>query len=93
MEEAFKLIGDVGFPIVVAGAGGYFVFYTIKQLLQGVLGSIKNMAGIITALDNRIKTMNADVIRIDTLVSSALGVRPDIERIGRSNGKEDARKD
>ena len=37
MEEAFKLIGDVGFPIVVAGAGGYFVFYTIKQLLQGVL--------------------------------------------------------
>ena len=51
------------------------------------------MAGIITALDNRIKTMNADVIRIDTLVSSALGVRPDIERIGRSNGKEDARKD
>jgi len=37
--------------------------------------------------------MNADVIRIDTLVSSTLRIRPDVERIGRANGKEDARKD
>jgi len=26
-------------------------------------------------------------------MSSALGVRPDIDRIGRANGKEDARRD
>jgi hypothetical protein len=51
------------------------------------------MAGIITALDNRVKTMNADVIRIDTLVSSALGIRPDLDRIARADGKSDARRD
>ena len=69
MGDIFKLIGDLGFPIAVAFAGGYFVYLTIKLLLQGVLGSIKGMAGIITALDNRVKTMNHDVIRIDTIVS------------------------
>jgi hypothetical protein len=45
------------------------------------------------ALDNRVKTMNHDIIRIDTLVSNALGVKPDVDRIARADGKNDARKD
>ena len=93
MNEIFKIIGDLGFPIAVAFAGGYFVYLTIKLLLQGVLGSIKGMAGIIVALDNRVKTMNHDVVRIDTVVSNALGLRPDVERIARADGKNDARRD
>lgn len=93
MHEIFKLIGDLGFPIAVALAGGYFVHLTIKLLLQGVLSSVKGMAGIITALDNRVKTMNHDVIRIDTVVSNALGLRPDVDRISRADGKTDARRD
>jgi hypothetical protein len=76
MGDIFKIIGDLGMPVAAALAGGYFVYLTIKLLLQGVLGSIKGMAGIITALDNRVKTMNHDVIRIDTIVSNALGLRP-----------------
>lgn len=93
MDEALKLIGEVGFPMAAALGGGYFVFLTLKFILAGVMGSVKGLSGIIMALDNRVKTMNADVIRIDTLMSSALGVRPDIDRIGRANGKEDARRD
>jgi archaellum biogenesis ATPase FlaH len=91
--EFFKIIGDLGFPIAAALAGGYFVFLTIKLLLGGVLSAVKSMAGIITALDNRVKTMSHDVIRIDTVVSNALGLRPDIERISRADGKTDARRD
>ena len=93
MQNIFKLIGDLGFPIVAAIAGGYFVYLTIKLLLGGVLGSIKGMAGIITALDNRVKTMNSDVIRIDTVISNALGLKPDVDRIARADGKTDCRKD
>ena len=93
MNEIFKIIGDLGFPVAAALAGGYFIFLTIKLLLGGVLSSIKGMAGIITALDNRVKTMNHDVIRIDTVVSNALGLRPDVELISRADGKSDARRD
>ena len=93
MGEIFKIIGDLGMPVAAALAGGYFVYLTIKLLLQGVLGSIKGMAGIITALDNRVKTMNHDVIRIDTIVSNALGLKPDTDRIARADGKNDARRD
>jgi len=91
--DIFALISEVGFPIAAAMAGGYFVFLTMKFILDGVMDSVNSMKGIIMALDNRIKTMNHDVIRIDTLMSSVLGVRPDVARIARAQGKDDARKD
>ena len=93
MGEIFKIIGDLGFPIAAALAGGYFVYLTIKLLLGGVLSAVKSMAGIITALDNRVKTMSHEVIRVDTQISSALGLKPDLERLARADGKTDARRD
>jgi hypothetical protein len=93
MSEWFKLVAEVGFPIAAACAGGYFVFLTMKFILAGVMSSVKGLSGIITALDNRVKTMNHDVIRIDTLVSNAMGVKPDVDRIARADGKNDARRD
>ena len=69
MEQFFKLVADVGFPMAGACAAGYFVFLTLKFILEGVTDGVKGMSGIITALDKRVATMNHDVIRIDTKVS------------------------
>ena len=91
--DFFKLIAEVGFPIAAACAGGYFIFLTLKFILAGVMSSIQGLSSIITALDNRVKTMNHDVIRIDMVVSNALGLKPDVNRISRSDGKNDSRGD
>lgn len=91
--DFLKLSMEVGFPIAAALAGGFFVFLTLKFILASVTSDVKKLSLIIEALDNRVKTMNADVIRIDTLISATLRIRPDVERIGRANGKEDCRKD
>ena len=91
--DFFKLVVEVGFPIAAACAGGYFVFLTLKFILQGVTSTVKGITRLIGGLNNRVKTMNSDVIRIDTLVSNALGVRPDVDRIARADGQKDARKD
>jgi len=93
MNDFFNLVAQLGFPIAAACAGGYFVFLTLEFILAGVTSSVNGMKGIITALDNRVKTMNHDVIRIDTIVSNALGLRPDVDRIARADGKNDARRD
>ena len=90
--EFFKLVGEVGFPIAAALAGGYFVLLTLKFILAGVTSTVKNMNGIIQALDKRVATMNNDVIRIDTKVSHALDIPPDLDRIARAE-QLDARKD
>lgn len=91
--DFLKLVSEVGFPIAAATAGGYFVFLTMKFILDGVMGSVKGMQGIIIALNNRVKTMNHDLIRIDVLMSSSLGTKPDVSRIARAQGKDDARRD
>ena len=93
MGDFFKLVAELGFPIAGACGAGYFVFLTLKFILAGVTSSVNGIKGIIMALDNRVKTMNHDVIRIDTLMSNALGVRPDLDRIARADGKTDARRD
>jgi hypothetical protein len=93
MGEFFKLVAEVGFPIATAIAAGYFVFLTVKFILAGVTSSVAGMKGIIIALDNRVKTMNHDVIRIDIVVSNAIGLKPDTNRIARADGKNDARRD
>jgi hypothetical protein len=65
----------------------------IKYILAGVVDQVATITMLISALDNRIKTMNHDMIKLDILISSALNLRPDLDRVSRSDGKEDARKD
>jgi hypothetical protein len=93
MTEALSLIGDVGFPIAIALIAGFFIFLTIKYILESVIGQVDGIHGIVQALDNRVKTMNHDLIRLDATMCSVLGIRPDLNRIARADGKEDARRD
>ena len=93
MNEALSLIGDVGFPIAIALIAGFFIFLTIKYILESVIGQVNGIYGIVKALDNRVKTMNHDLIRLDATMCSVLGIRPDLNRIARADGKEDARRD
>lgn len=91
--DFLTLASEVGFPIVGALAAGYFVFLTLSFILAGVTDSVKTLNGIIGSLDNRVQTMNNDLVKIDALLSYALNVRPNIDRIAANEGKDDARKD
>ncbi len=91
--EIFKLIAEVGFPIAGAIVAGFFVFTTVKFILSGVTNSINGLKGIIMSLNNRVQTMNNDLVKMDSLISYAFHVKPNVERIAANEGKEDARKD
>ena len=93
MNEWLSLITDVGFPIVADLVGGYFVFLTLNFILTGVLDSIKQQRMFAIALDNRVKTMNNEIVRIDVKMCQAFGIQPDMDRIARADGQKDARKD
>ena len=86
-------ISQYGFPIASALAGGFFVFLTLKFILAGVLDSIKTQRGFVLALNNRVKTMNNELVRIDVLICNSFNIRPDLDRIARADGQQDARKD
>jgi len=76
----------------------FFIFLVMKQLMDGLVDEIKTIEGISKMLITRASTMNNDIIRIDTSVSSALNMSPDLERIARAenfveDGSIDARRD
>lgn len=91
--DFLTLVQDVGFPIAGAIAAGYFVFLTLRFILAGVTGSVTTLKGIISSLDNRVQTMNNDLVKIDALLSYTLNVKPNVDRIAANEGKDDARRD
>jgi len=98
MEAIFDLIGDVGVPIAMALVMGFFIFIVIKQIMEGIVDNIKTLTMFCESLENRARTMSNEMIKIDMLVSSALELRPDIERVARAenfieDGKLDVRRD
>lgn len=98
MEDLFALIRDVGVPIAAAVSCGVFVFIVIKQILNGVLDQINTLTIFTKSLENRARSMNNEIIKIDLLVSSALELTPPIDRVARSenfaeDGKIDTRRD
>ena len=93
MEIFFTILVEFGLPVAASTVMGFFIYLVIKYILESVVGQVNGMHGIIMGLDNRIKTMNNDMIKLDLLISHALKLRPDEDRISRADGKVDARKD
>ena len=96
--EIFELITEVGAPIAGALIMGVFIFIIIKQIMDNLVDDINTVKGMSEMLITRGKVMNNDIIRIDTSVSAALGLEPDLQRLARAenfveDGTIDARRD
>jgi|TARA_R100000231_G_scaffold119581_2_gene89673 hypothetical protein len=96
--EIMNLIADVGAPIAGALVMGVFIFIIIRQIMNNLVDDIKTIKGMSEMLITRGKVMNNDIIRIDTSVSAALGLAPDLQRLARAenfveDGTIDARRD
>jgi len=93
-----EFLADVGAPIFGSLVMAFFNFLTLKYILEGVLDNVKSLTGIISMLEDRARVMNNDIIKIDLLISQALELRPDLERVARAenfveDGSIDARRD
>ena len=93
MELFFDILVKFGLPVAASIVMGFFIFLIIKYILESVVGQVQGMHGIIMSLENRVKNMNNDMIKLDIQISDALNLRQDEERISRADGKDDARRD
>ena len=96
--DVFELVRDLGTSIATTVVLGIFIFIVLKQMLDGVVSQINTLTKFCESLETRARTMSNEMIKIDMLVSSALELRPDIERVARSENfiedeKLDVRRD
>ena len=94
----FDLIAKVGAPIAAALIMGGFIFVIMKQIFENVVNSINTLKMFTQSLITRVKTINNDMIKLDTSVSAALELTPDLDRIARAenfveDGSIDVRRD
>ena len=65
MQTYLTLISEVGFPIANVFIRRVFYFSYRKIYFRKRRRSGDGIHNIVTALDNRVKTMNHDMIRVD----------------------------
>ena len=98
MEQILVLIEELGIPIATAIVMAFFIFMVLKYILDGVLDNIKTLTGFVTMLENRVRVINNEIIKIDLLISQALELKPDVDRVARAenfveDGSIDSRRD
>ena len=116
MDNAIRLITELGFPIAAAIGLGFFVWKLIMRIIDGMetkldtvddkvnasivlmderLGSkLDSQHGILVALIDRIRSLDNEIIRQDTLIKTILGVPQliDSNKIAKAD-RDDQRKD
>ena len=69
------------------------VWKLFNHLIADVHKKLDTQHGMIVALIDRVRQMDNDMIRIDTMVRTALKVPKDVDKLARADGKKDQRKD
>ena len=93
VADVLNFVEQVGVPIASALAIGWFLFIILKFILKQVSDRITGLSKALISLENKVDTMNNDIIKIDTHFSCAFNCEPNLERIAASEGKEDCRDD
>lgn len=93
MNEVIEAIETIGIPAAGAVGLGYLVWTLFKSLIADIHKKLDAQHSMVVALIDRIRQMDNDMIRIDTMVRAALKLPPDVNRIARADGKKDVRKD
>jgi hypothetical protein len=70
--ELVHLIEKFGFPVVAAGCMGYLIFYLYRWTTTEVKPIISETNNILIALIDRIRTLDNDIIRLNTKVNTVI---------------------
>ena len=92
-SQWMDLLETVGIPAAFAVAAGWMVYKLFNALIADVHKKLDTQHGMIVALIDRVRQMDNDMIRIDTMVRTALKVSIDVDKLARADGKKDQRKD
>tara|TARA_B110000495_G_scaffold66649_1_gene56819 strand:- start:5829 stop:6119 length:291 start_codon:yes stop_codon:yes gene_type:complete len=84
-EQIAGLVEKLGIPIVGLLFVGWGFWKIIKWLQVSLTGKIDNQTNIIIQLIDRIRVLQTDILKLDTMIRVKYGLDVDEERIERKN--------
>lgn len=74
-DKAVQMINDYGFPTVAALGLGYFIYYVWNWVVKDIKPVTSESAQVLDALENRIRTLDNDLIRLHQKLNTVLQLR------------------
>ena len=93
-SQWMDLLETVGIPAAFAVAAGWMVWKLFNHLIADVHKKLDTQHGMIVALIDRVRSLDNEIIRQDTLIKTILGVPQliDSSKIAKAD-RDDQRKD
>ena len=85
LNETADLIEKLGVPIVGLLLVGWGFWKIVKWLQDSLTGKLKYQTDIIIQLIDRIRVLQTDLIKLDTMIRIRYGLDADEERIARAD--------
>ena len=85
LDETADLIEKLGVPIVGLLLVGWGFWKIVKWLQDSMTGKIGYQTEILIQLIDRIRVLQTDILKLDTMIRTRYGLDADEERISRAD--------
>jgi len=84
-DQTAELIEKLGMPIVGLLLVGWGFWKVVKWLQESMTGKISYQTDILIQLIDRIRVLQTDILKLDTMIRTRYGLDADEERIARAD--------
>tara|TARA_R110001606_G_scaffold389200_1_gene555123 strand:+ start:4606 stop:4851 length:246 start_codon:yes stop_codon:yes gene_type:complete len=77
--DIVKLVSEFGFPVVMAGGLGYFVYFVWQTITNVIDPAVQDMKGTIIRLTDQLRLLDQDMIRLQEKLNTAIQVQDQYE--------------
>lgn len=77
--DIVKIVSEFGFPVVMAGGLGYFVYFVWQTITNVIDPAVQDMKVTIIRLTDQLRLLDQDMIRLQEKLNTAIEVRNQYE--------------
>ena len=85
LEQTADLVEKLGVPVVGLLLVGWEFWKIVKWLQDSMTGKISYQTDILIQLIDRIRVLQTDILKLDTMIRTRFGLEADQERIARAD--------
>ena len=85
LEQTADLVEKLGVPVVGLLLVGWAFWKIVKWLQDSMTGKIGYQTDILVQLIDRIRVLQTDILRLDTMIRTRYGLEADEKRIARAD--------
>jgi hypothetical protein len=86
ISEISDIISKIGVPAAGAVGIGYLFYLVLQWMMKVIITKLDSIESMVVKLIDRIRMMDNDLIRIDSMIRIMNNLPPDYDRLTRKDG-------